>query len=147
MFMDFFCRKVLSLNAKQKIIIQSVLIVFIVSLSSTPCLADGNSSGHIGFFFIGDTDSQENIEILDDFNYYYNIIVPWLNKNNFTHSYNTKTPFTIASGKNSLTITKDILERDLGMVFLKPDGSYKVSYGVGTGVDIILEINEFFEDK
>ena len=147
MFMNFFCRKVSSLNAKHKIIIQSVLIVFIVSLSSTPCLADGNSSGHISFFFVGDADSQENIEILDDFNYYYNIIVPWLNKNNFAHSYNTKIPFTIASGENSLTITRDILERDLGMVFLKPDGSHKVLYGVHTGVDIGLAIDEFFKDK
>ncbi len=145
--MGLFCRKVLSLNTKHKMIIQSVLIVFIVSLSSTPCLADGNSSGHISFFFVGDTNSQENIEILDDFNYYYNNIIPWLNKNNFAHSYNTKTPFTIASGETSLTIARDILEIDLGMVFLKPDGSHKVLYGVHTGVDIILDINEYFKDK
>ena len=106
------------------------------------------AAGHVAFFFTGPVQTDDDFEVQDDFKYYYRQLVPWLKLNGFSHSYHTSTPITLnlVKGK-SRVIGKDQLLNDLGMIFCKMDGTYKISYGVGTDIDTIMEIKEFFDLK
>jgi len=104
--------------------------------------------GHVAFFFTGPVKTNGDFEVQDDFNYYYRQLVPWFKQNGFSHSYQTSIPITFDLDKGkSIVIGKDQLQNDLGMIYSKMDGAYKISYGVGTDIDTIMEIREFFELK
>ncbi len=100
----------------------------------------------MGFFYISPAQTDEDFEAQDDFNYYYQQLVPWLRQYDFLHSYHTSTPIllNLSEGK-SITIRKDQLQTDSGIILGKMDGTYKISYGVGTDIDTIMAIKEFFE--
>ncbi len=104
--------------------------------------------GHVAFFSTGSVKTDDDFEAQNDFNYYYRRLVPWFKKNGFSHSYHTSTPITFSLDKGkSIFIEKDQLQNDLGMIFCKMDGTYKISYGVGTDIDTKMEIKEFFDLK
>ncbi len=104
--------------------------------------------GHVAFFYTDPVKTDADFEVQDDFNYYYRQLAPWLKQNGFSHSYHTSTPITFSLDKGkSIVIGKDQLQNDLGMIFSKMDGTYKISYGVGTDIDTIMEIKEFFDLK
>ena len=104
--------------------------------------------GHVAFFSTDPVKTDDDFEVRDDFNYYYNQLVPWLKQNGFSHSYHTSTPITFILDKGkSIVIKKDQLQRDHGMIYSKMDGTYKISYGVGTDIDTIMEIKKFFDLK
>jgi len=104
--------------------------------------------GHVAFFFTDPVKTNGDFEAHDDFNYYYRQLTPWLKQNGFSHSYHTSTPITFDLDKGkSIVIRKDQLQNNLGMIYSKVDGTYKISYGVGTDIDTIMEIRDFFELK
>ena len=106
------------------------------------------AGGHVAFFFTDPVKTDGDFEVQYDFNYYYRQLAPWLKQNGFSHSYHTSTPITFRLDKGkSIVIGKDQLQNDLGMIFSKMDGTYKISYGVGTDIDTIMEIKEFFDLK
>ena len=76
-------------------------------------------------------------------------MTPWLTQNGFAFSYHSTTPIVISSPalEGRHTFGKDPLKMYVGMILIKPDGTHQISYGVGTDVDLILEIQEFFEIK
>ncbi len=119
-------------------------ILFLCSTSG----AGEPAVGHVAFFFTDPIQTDGNFEVQDDFNYYYQQLAPWLKQNGFSHSYHTSTPITLHLDKGkSIIIRKDQLQNDLGMIYSKMDGTYKTSYGVGTDIDTIMEIKEFFDPK
>ncbi len=100
--------------------------------------------GHVAFFSTGSVKTDDDFEVQDDFDYYYNQLVPWFKQNGFSHSYHTSTPITFSLDKGkSIVIGKDQLQRYLGMIYCKMDGTYKISYGVGTDIDTIMAIKDF----
>ncbi len=104
--------------------------------------------GHVAFFFTDSIKTDGDFEVQDDFNYYYGQLAPWLKQNGFSHSYHTSTPITFDLDKGkSIIIRRDQLQNDLGMIYSKMDGTYKISYGVGTDIDTIMAIKEFFDLK
>jgi len=119
-------------------------ILFLCSTSG----AGEPAVGHVAFFFTDHVQTDGDFEVQDDFNYYYQQLAPWLKQNGFSHSYHTSTPITLHLDKGkSIIIRKDQLQNDLGMIYSKMDGTYKISYGVGTDIDTIMEIKEFFDPK
>ncbi len=119
-------------------------ILFLCSTSG----AGEPAVGHVAFFFTDPVQTDRDFEVQDDFNYYYQQLAPWLKQNGFSHSYHTSTPITLHLDKGkSIIIRKDQLQNDLGMIYSKMDGTYKISYGVGTDIDTIMEIKEFFDPK
>jgi len=101
--------------------------------------------GHVAFFSTSPVKTDDDFEVQNDFNYYYRQLVPWFKQNGFSHSYHTSTPITFDLDKEkSIVIGKDQLQNDLGMIFCKMDGTYKISYGVGTDIDTIMAIKKFF---
>ncbi len=104
--------------------------------------------GHVAFFFTDPVQTDGDFEVQDDFNYYYQQLAPWLKQNGFSHSYHTSTPITLHLDKGkSIIIRKYQLQNDPGMIYSKMDGTYKISYGVGTDIDTIMELKECFGPK
>ena len=104
--------------------------------------------GHVGFFFVYQVKTDDDIEIHDDFQYHYKQIKPWLIKNGLSISYHLTTPITLDLDKGkTITIQKDDLEDKLGFIMAKNDGGHKIFYGVYTDVDILMEASKFFGFK
>jgi hypothetical protein len=108
-------------------------------------MAGNEPKGYVAFFFVSTVETDADFEAHDDFQYFYNKMTPWLKQNGFVYTYHSTTPIIVKFDKGkSLTILKDQLKNDLGIILSKMDGTYKISYGVGTDVDIIMEIKGFF---
>ena len=124
------------------------LCVLAILLLCSNSWAGEAAVGHVAFFSTSPVKTDDGFEVQNDFNYYYSQLVPWFKQNGFSHSYHTSTPITFSLDKGkSIVIGKDQLQRDVGMIFCKMDGTYKISYGVGTDIDTIMEIREFFDLK
>ena len=122
--------------------LRGLVVVFL--LLSSPCAAGGATAGHVAFFFVG-VQSGENFEIYDDFVFFYRRVLPWLDEQGITHSYHSSLPVLIERTQgNTVTFQNESLSDDLGTILLKQDGSYRILYGVYTGVDLIVEIKRFF---
>ena len=134
-----------------KLAIKIVLRFLVLAILFMPAVgaAQEELKGHVGFFFVKPVKTDATFEVHDDFQYYYKNMTSWLIQNGFAFSYHTTTPIVIASPvlEEPLTFGKDPLEMHVGMIMIKPDGTHKISYGVGTGVDLMLEIQGFFEMK
>ena len=122
--------------------LRGLVVVFL--LLSSPCAAGGATARHVAFFFVG-VQSGEYFEIYDDFVYFYRGVLPWLDEHGITHSYHSSLPVLIERTQGStVTFQNESLSKDLGTILLKQDGSYRILYGVHTGVDLIVEIKRFF---
>ena len=114
-------------------------------LLSSPCAAGGATVGHVAFFFIDRVQSGEQFEINDDFIFYYRRVLPWLDEHGITHSYHSSLPVLIERTQGiTVTFQNESLSGDLGTILLTQDGSYRILYGVYTGVDLSVEIKRFF---
>lgn len=99
------------------------------------------------FFLIDETQSQagDDAEISNDFVYYFDGMVPWLDRRRISYSFQSRFPLKmIAAGHNEDTISGDELRSNAGVVLMAPNGSRKILYGVSTDVDLASEITEFF---
>ncbi len=122
------------------------LCALVILFSCSNSWAGEAAVGHVAFFSTSPVKTDDDFEAQNDFNYYYSQLAPWLKQNGFSHSYHTSTPITFSLDKGkSIVIGKDQLQTDLGMIYSKMDGTYKISYGVGTDIDTIMEIREYFE--
>ena len=134
-----------------KLGIKIVLRFLVLAIFFMPAVgaAQEELKGHVGFFFVKPVKTDATFEVHDDFQYYYKSMTPWLTQNSFAFSYHSTTPILIASPalKERLTFGEDPLKNYVGMILIKPDSPHKISYGVGTDVDLILEIQEFFDLK
>ncbi len=123
--------------------LRGLMIAFL--LLSSPCAAGGLPTGHVAFFFVDPVQSGEYSETLDDFVFFYRGVLPWLDEHGITHSYHSSLPVLIERTQGStVTFQNESLSKDLGTILLKQDGSYRILYGVYTGVDLIVEIKRFF---
>ena len=123
-----------------------LLCVLAILLLCSNSWAGEAAVGHVAFFSTSPVKTDDGFEVQNDFNYYYSQLVPWFKQNGFSHSYHTSTPITLHLDKGkSIIIRKYQLQNDPGMIYSKMDGTYKISYGVGTDIDTIMEIKEFFE--
>ena len=122
--------------------LRGLVVVFL--LLGAPGAAGGVTAGHAAFFFVG-VQSGEYFEIYDDFVYFYRGVLPWLDEHGITHSYHSSLPVLIErTRENTVTFQNESLSKDLGTILLKQDGSYRILYGVYTGVDLIVEIKRYF---
>lgn len=127
-----------------KRIIFSILITIVFTAQAS---ANRESIvGYSAFFYFGTSANEP--AVYDDFSYYLNSINPWLTDNNIVVSYHTKTPFELKlkSGQK-LGFDTDDLELDLGFVLVKPNGQFKVYYGVHTDVNIKQLAKAFFAEN
>ena len=135
------------MNLAIKVVLR--LLVLAIFFLPTFGTAQDAVKGHVAFFFVKPVKTDATFEVHDDFQYYYKGMTSWLTQNGFAFSYHSTTPIVITSPalQEPLTFGKDPLKTYVGMILIQPDGTHQISYGVGTGVDLIMVIQEFFEAK
>jgi len=121
---------------KHLIILLSLFVAPIISI------ADDDIKGHVVFFMLSSENSQDYVEINEDFNYYYKNLTVWLRNNKYTYSRHTTAPISINNTKSSFS--KEMLDTDIGVILIKNDNSYKIIKGVRTDVDLIMDIKGFY---
>lgn len=121
---------------KHLIILLSLFVAPIISI------ADNDIKGHVAFFMLSSENSQDYVEINEDFNYYYKNLTVWLRNNKYTYSRHTTAPISINNTKSSFS--KEMVGTDIGVILIKNDNSYKIIKGVRTDVDLIMDINGFY---
>ena len=107
------------------------------------CVTSNDTKVHIAFFIlIPENNSQDYIEINEDFNYYYKKLSGWLSENKYTYSLHTTVPIIIKNKQK--TFTKQMLGTDIGVILLKNNSSYKIIKNIGTDVDLVMSINNYY---
>jgi hypothetical protein len=104
------------------------------------------NSGHVIFYVFDSDDTSYGVEGFQDFIYYYGNIEPWLKKNNLSYSFNEDKEIEITTSLEKLVsfTPEDFLgQNDIGVIIIKPDGTYKMIQGVWTNVDLALEIEGY----
>ena len=124
-----------------------LFLLLIVSVFTGPALATKEPIVGYAAFFYFDTSAHESA-VYDDFSYYLNSINPWLTDKKIVVSYDSKAPIELklTSGQK-LSFDIDDLELDLGFVLAKPNGQFKVYYGVHTDVGIQQIVKAFFAEN
>lgn len=128
-----------------------IVLLIIISLplfasAKTNETADKGMSGHIAFFLFDSDDTSYGVEGAQDFIYYYGNLEAWLKKNNLSYSFNEDKEISITTslGKKVSFTGEDFEDNnDIGVIIIRPDGSYKMIQGVWTDVDLILEITDY----
>ncbi|MDH5389183.1 MAG: hypothetical protein OEY06_12150 [Gammaproteobacteria bacterium] len=119
-------------------------LLIIVTLLITPftSINANDTKGHVAFFILLSENSQDYVEINEDFNYYYENLSAWLVENKYTYSRHTTAPITI---KGILKpFTKQMLVTDIGVILIKNEHTYKIIQSIGTDIDLIMDINSFY---
>ena len=119
-------------------------LLILITLFITPFayINANEEKGHIAFFMLLSENDQGYVEINEDFNYYYQNLSSWLNKNKYTYSRHTASPIKIKNKRK--TFSKQELGTDVGVILIKNNNSYKIIQGIGTDVDLIVDINGFY---
>ena len=121
-----------------------ILITLVFAGPAPP--ANEPAVGYAAFYYLGT--SADESAVYDDFSYYLNNINPWLNDKKIVVSYHSKAPFKLKLAScQELNIYIDDLELDLGFLLVKPNGQFKIYYGVHTDVDIQELVKSFFLEK
>jgi hypothetical protein len=124
----------------------SIFILITLIFTGQAPVAKEPVAGYAAFFYL--ETSADDSEVYDDFSYYLNSINPWLKDNKIVVSYYSKAPFKLKlSSGQELEFDVNDMELDLGFVLVKPNGQFKVYYGVHTDVDIQQLVKDFFAEK
>ena len=110
-------------------------------------LDDDSVGNQACFFFIDDArvETADRGDVSSDFAYFFDQLVPWLERQRISYSFQTDLPLRmIAAGHSEVTISGMELEQPFGVVLMLPGGSRKIIYGAHTGVDLALDMTMFF---
>jgi hypothetical protein len=93
-------------------------------------------------------EQEELTEVLSDFYYYYNKILPYLKKNNISSFYTTKAIIKIQQQdeKNTEYIKKK-LNHVVGLIMVNSTSTPKIFLGVDTDIGLSLIISKYFKIK
>ena len=111
--------------------------------------------GHIVFYSYDenltattDEEKQDMVEIESDFEYHVGVLFEYLNKYRIKYEIQRKSQFTIVAINGSvISIDKNAIPVSTGYIMIKMDGSYKIRNGIGTDVDMLMDMIEYFSVK
>jgi hypothetical protein len=108
-------------------------------------LSGDSIGGQVCFFYLGEAGTQDAAEVLSDIRHFYRQLVPWLERNRLSHSFQENAPLRMVTvGGRETTLDRPNLGSDLGTILMTKEGRMKILPGVSTDVDLILEIRPFF---
>ncbi len=126
------------------------LLLLTAVFFSGPVAAGSGKSGHIAYYLFDSPDTNNNtsygVEAANDFLYYYGNLEAWLEKNNLSKSFHEDKEFDITAplGKKlSFTAENFLGGNDIGVIIIRPGGSFKMIEGVLTDVDLMFEIEGY----
>ncbi len=108
--------------------------------------AQGESVGSIVFFNIASTE-QSDAESDADFYFYYDKLNNFLAKKGFEVFLAEQFPIKIVKDKYTLELGASDVASDIGIIFVKPSGQYKISKGIMTDMDVAVEAEHYFKVK
>ena len=122
-----------------------LLFVLIAIVFAGQALAtDKPVIGYAAFFYFNTSDNES--DVYDDFFYYLSKVKPWLADKNIDVSFHTNLPIELKL-KSGQQINFNELKLDLGFILIKPNGHFKVYYGVHPDIDIQELVKAFFEEN
>ncbi|WP_373034262.1 hypothetical protein [Sulfurovum sp.] len=108
--------------------------------------AQAESVGSIVFFNIASTE-QSDEETNADFYFYYDKLNDFLTKKGFDVHLAEQLPIKIVKPDYTIELGVSDVASDVGIIFVKPSGQYKVSEGVKTDMDVAMEAEQYFKVK
>jgi hypothetical protein len=110
---------------------------------------DDDSVGNQACFFLIDesrSETADNGEVSNDFVYYFDRMVSWLEERRISYSFQRRLPLKmITTNHNEITISARELRMNLGVALMASDGSRRILYGVHTDIDLASEMTAFFD--
>ena len=109
-----------------------------------PSLAVTKEAAHVVLFNPLQVSANE-VEVLEDFLFYGGKIGSWIDNLGIPYSVHTPESFEVKvrPGK-TIQFSKTNFENDFGFILIKPDGKYKILYGVHTDVDFMYLAKDYF---
>jgi hypothetical protein len=110
--------------------------------------------GHVVFYSYdenlpaNDKEKQDMVEIESDFKYHVEGLFESLDKYRIKYEIQRKSQFTIVAINGSvISIHQKAIPVSTGYIMIKMDGSYKIRNGIGTDVDMLMDMIEYFGVK
>jgi len=95
-----------------------------------------------------DEEKQDMVEIESDFKYHVGGLFEYLYKYRIKYEIQRKSQFTIVALNGSvISIDQNAIPVSTGYIMIKMDGSYKIRNGIGTDVDMLMDMIEYFGVK
>ena len=120
-----------------------------VALAILPPLVWASPEGHVVVFLfrgdlLGGEENTESSEMISDFQHHVGGVLDILKRKGFPYSVQKSPNFTINVGENTVVFDRESFQEPLGLIMIRPDGSYQTCYGVcGTDVDILSMIESY----
>ena len=134
-----------------KIKILLPLIVLCVLLSAIPAmgaeLSPSTGKGHVIFFFTAGMERAEYRKAYGEFIYSYNSAKDMLKGEGYTYALESSMPISISNGGLSVSLGKKNLSQSAGVIFVRPGGTFRVSYGVFKSMDILKMARDYFRRR
>jgi len=108
--------------------------------------AQAESVGSIVFFNITSTE-QSDEESNADFYFYYDKLNDLLTKKGFEVLLAERFPIKIVKPDYTIELGASDVKSDVGIIYVKPSGQYKVSIGIETDIDVMMEAEQYFKMK
>ena len=121
------------------------LAATIVPFSRPATHAVNSYAGQVVFFAIGSYEDWQSRDALDDFQYYYQQIIPWLEKQGINHTMKNELPIIIAVKNKTKEFQQEDLDIDMELILVNGDGNMQILYGVLTDIDWQSEIKNFLK--
>ncbi|MHC3994055.1 hypothetical protein ACXWTF_04455 [Thiomicrolovo sp. ZZH C-3] len=108
--------------------------------------AQAESVGSIVFFNITSTETSDE-ETNADFYFYYDKLNDFLSKKGFEVLLSEKFPIKLVKPDYTIELGASDVKSDVGIIYVKPSGQYKVSKGIKTDMDVAMEAEQYFKVK
>ena len=93
-------------------------------------------------------EKQDMSEVESDFNYHVEGLFKHLDKYRIKYEVQRQSKFSIrAINGRIISIDKQAIPISTGYIMIRRDGSYKINNGMGTDVDMLMDIIEYFGIK
>ncbi len=128
--------------------------LLVILVSTTFAASASEYNGQVVFYSYNeagpasDIEKQEMIEVESDFNYHVEGLFSFLDKHRIKYEIQRKSKFSIKAINGSvISIDKTAIPVTTGYIMIREDGGYKIRNGMGTDVDMLMDIADYFGIK
>ena len=107
--------------------------------------------GHVVFYSYDENlpateeEKQDMVEIESDFKYHVGGLFECLDKHRIKYEIQRESQFTVMALNGSfINFNQNAIPVSTGYIMIKMDGSYKIRNGIGTDVDMLMDMIEYF---
>jgi len=108
--------------------------------------------GHVVFYSytesltVNDEERQDMVDVESDFEYHVGGLLEHLDRYRIKYETQRKSQFDIVAINGSvIRIDQNAIPVSTGYIMIRMDGSYKIRNGIGTDVDMLMDMIEYFD--